>query len=111
MRLFATVSSSQCWYLPTVSRPVTAKADLFEDQTCWASHQPGVAVGAAVEGAGVVRLGVNTADPGGAEAVSVRGGGGGGSWPSCGVGCRWSHGGLGGKRRKVWDNNRNVSVG
>lgn len=94
-----------------MSRPVTAKAALFEDQTCGALHHPGEAVGAVVEGAGVVRLGVNTADPGGAEAVRGGGGGGGGSWPRCGVGRRWSHRGLGGKRRKVWDNNRSVSAG
>lgn len=110
MRLFATVGSCQRWHPPAVSRPVTAKAALFEDQTCWASHHPGVAVAAAVEGAGVVPLGVNTAGPGGAEAVSVVRGGG-GRWPRRGVGHRWSHGGLGGKRRKIWDNNRNVSAG
>lgn len=96
-----------------MSGPVAAEAALFEDQTCCALHHPGVAVGAAVEGAGVVTLGVNTAGPGGAEALCVvrgGGGGGGGSWLRCGVGHRWSHGGLGGKRRKVWDND-NVSAG
>lgn len=85
-----------------------AKAALFEDQTCWALYHPGDSVGAVVKGAGLVRFGVNALVPGGAEVVlRARTGTGTG----CGGGCRRVHGGLGGERREVWNNNSSVSAG
>lgn len=77
-----------------------ATADLFEDQTCWACLHPGDSVSAVVEGAGVVSFGVNAVVLRSAEVVA--------SWTRRGAGWRWVHGGLGGKRRKVWNNNSNI---